>query len=183
MDRRQRKTRDAIFSAFTSLLSKKSFDKISVGEIIEIADIGRATFYSHFETKDYLLKELCSELFDHIFESDIGDEKAHSHIFDCNAPSSVFLHLFEHLEKNDNYIIQLLACENNDLFLNYFKNGVKELVKKHIKDFEDKKPSILPEDFWINYISSTFIETVRWWIKNGIKETPEIITKYILMII
>ena len=67
MDRRQRKTREAIFKAFTELLSQKNFDQITVGEIIESADIGRATFYSNFETKDYLLKEFCKELFCHIF--------------------------------------------------------------------------------------------------------------------
>ncbi len=54
MDRRRRKSREAIFAAFSELLSKKNFSQITVGEIIEQADIGRATFYSHFETKDYL---------------------------------------------------------------------------------------------------------------------------------
>ena len=37
MDRRQRKTREAIFEAFTDLLSKKEFSRITVGEIIESA--------------------------------------------------------------------------------------------------------------------------------------------------
>ena len=37
MDRRQRKTREAIFSAFTELLSKKDFNQITVGEIINAA--------------------------------------------------------------------------------------------------------------------------------------------------
>ena len=59
MDRRQRKTREAIFAAFIALLSKKDFSQITVGEIIDKADVGRATFYSHFETKDFLLVKSC----------------------------------------------------------------------------------------------------------------------------
>ena len=56
MDRRQRKTRQAIFQSFTALLSQKPFHRITVGEIIEKADIGRATFYAHFETREDLLQ-------------------------------------------------------------------------------------------------------------------------------
>ena len=68
MDRRQRKTRESIFGAFVELMSEKDFAHITVGEVIDRANVGRATFYAHFETKDFLLKELCRELFDHIFD-------------------------------------------------------------------------------------------------------------------
>ena len=101
MDRRQRKTREAIFNAFTELLSKKDFAQITVCEIIDKADIGRATFYSHFETKDYLLKEFCEELFCHVFDTANDEQTGHKHIFECSGSSSVFLHLFEHLQRND----------------------------------------------------------------------------------
>ena len=115
MDRRQRKTREAIFGAFTELLSKKDFNKITVGEIIDTADVGRATFYSHFETKDFLLKEFCEELFCHIFDKENREKNGHIHIFDCDSTDSAFLHLFWHLQKNDNNILVLLSSQNNDV--------------------------------------------------------------------
>lgn len=181
MDRRQRKSREAIFNAFISLLSKKNYNKITVGEIIEIADIGRATFYSHFETKDFLLKELCGELFAHIFNSE--KHIKNSNIFNCDSQDAVFLHLFKHIKQNDNNILKLLSSQNNQLFLDYFRIEVRLLIVNHLSDFYDKKPNNIPEDFWINHITSTFIETLRWWIKNKMKQTPETITEFFLLLV
>ena len=177
MDRRQRKTREAIFSAFIALLSQQDYTQITVGEIIDKADVGRATFYAHFETKDYLLKELCRELFCHIFDA-AQDNHCHSHIFRCDAPDSVFLHLFQHLSRNDNQILQLLSCPNNDLFLQYFKEQLQIMVRSRLSDFAGRKDPRLPEGFWVHHIASTFVETLRWWIENGMQESPETITEY-----
>ena len=183
MDRRQKKTREAIFKAFTELLSKKHYNQITVGDIIEKANVGRATFYAHFETKDFLLKELCGELFCHIFDATESGSEKHKHIFNCEAPSSVILHLLQHLEKNDNGILELLACENNELFLRYFKEHLKVLIQKRPQFFGDKKKQELPDDYWINHISTAFVETVRWWVDNGMQESPETLSKYFMSVI
>lgn len=183
MDRRQKKTREAIFRAFTELLSRKHYHQITVGEIIALADVGRATFYAHFETKDFLLKELCEELFCHIFDAAEENHPEHKHIFDCDAPASIVLHLLQHLQKNDNHILDLLAGENNELFLRYFKENLTELIQKHPLLFGRKKDDHLPHNYWIHYVSSTFVETVRWWSENGRKESPEILAAYFLKVI
>ena len=178
MDRRQKKTREAIFNAFTALLSKKHYNQITVGEIIEKADVGRATFYAHFETKDFLLKALCEELFCHIFDAtEVGGEK-HRHIFNCQAPSSVILHLLQHLQKNDNKILDLLSCESNELFLRYFKENLRVLIEKRPQFFCGEPPQGIPAKYWINHISVTFVETVRWWIDNGMQESAQTIADY-----
>lgn len=183
MDRRQRKTREAIFNAFTKLLSKKDFSQITVGEIIAVADVGRATFYSHFETKDFLLKEFCEELFCHIFDVENEDGYYHRHIFACDGSESVFLHLIQHLQKNDNNILALLSSQNNELFLSYFRTNLENLVESHLGLFESPKRKNLPEPFWKNHITSTFVETIRWWIDNGMKESPEAITEYFFAVV
>lgn len=183
MDRRQRRTREAIFNAFTELLSKKDFTQITVGEIICKADVGRATFYSHFETKDYLLKEFCEELFCHIFDTASNEETGHKHIFNCDGSDSVFLHLFEHLQKNDNNILALLSSQNNELFLKYFRSNLEVLIESQLSIFESRRDNDLPDSFWKNYIVSTFVETLKWWINSGMKETPETITEYFYKVI
>ena len=182
MDRRQRKTREAIFNAFCKLLAMKDMSKITVGEIIDLADVGRATFYSHFETKDFLLKEFCEELFCHLFDTANNDTYGHRHIFNCDCSDTVFLHLFKHIQKNDNNIVLLLSSENNDLFLKYFKNGIEKLIENNFDMFDHEKYSTLPPSFVKNHIAATFTETLKWWIQNGLAESPEKITEYFFMV-
>ena len=183
MDRRQRKTREAIFRAFSQLLSQKQFSRITVEEILDRADIGRSTFYAHFETKDYLLKELCEELFCHVFDSTKEQAPSHRHIFECAAPDSVFLHLFQHFSRNDNHILDLLAGENNSLFLSYFKSGLTGLIESQLETLDICHGAELPKSYLINHITASFVETLRWWIANQMQQSPELITKYFLLAI
>jgi AcrR family transcriptional regulator len=180
MDRRQKKSRDAIFCAFTRLLSKKNYNNISVSEIIDEANVGRTTFYAHFETKDFLLKELCENLFNHIIDSAIGLDGG-NYQYECKCRSAgVFVHLFYHLKENDGNVLELLSSQNNDIFLRYFKTNLKKLIEMRYDTKKISKDLNLPEDYIINHISSSHVETVCWWINEGTKESPEQITEYFL---
>ena len=178
MDRRQRKTREAIFSAFTSLLAKHPYHHITVQDIIDKADIGRATFYAHFETKDYLLKALCDDLFGHITATAMGHSQD-GYDYDCGlADDSVFLHLLRHLQENDGNILALLSSQNNEIFMPFFKSNLKKLIQIRFAEQGKLNHSGLPEDYLMNHIATSFVETVDWWLRGGMKETPEALSTY-----
>lgn len=57
-DRRQRKkakTKEAIFNAALELFLEKGYDKTSVEEITEKADVAKGTFFNHFPSKSAIL--------------------------------------------------------------------------------------------------------------------------------
>ena len=182
MDRRQKKTRAAIFNAFSGLLREKNYNKITVQEIINRADVGRTTFYAHFETKEDLLKELCEELFGHIIASAADCTHTHGLYSDSSAPESVFCHLLQHLEENDNNILGMLSCESSEIFLRYFKDSLNQLIQNQFADRilsrQQEADSQIPRDFLINHISGSFVEMVLWWIRGGRRETPEELDRY-----
>lgn len=183
MDRRQQKTRAAIFTAFSALLSEKSYSKITVQEIIDTANVGRTTFYAHFETKDDLLKALCEELFGHIISSALDCTHTHGLYSDRNAPESVFCHLLQHLQEDENNILELLSCESSELFLRYFKDSLNELIQNQFVKQKGKSNTDIPQDFLVNHISGSFVEMVLWWIKGHMKQTPEELDRYFRAVI
>ncbi len=175
MDRRQRKTKAAIYSAFTELLGKKDFSQVTVQEIIDAADVGRATFYAHFETKDYLLKEMCEELFGHI----LGRADTH---YKCDMDCSFYLHLLRHIKNNDDNILRLFSGKNSELFLSFFKQSLKGMILD-ITDSQVISELGIPEDFLVNYICAVFTQTVLWWADKDFRETPEQISGYLNCVI
>ena len=171
MDRRQRKTRKAIFSAFTQLLARKNYNEITVQDIVERADIGRTTFYSHFETKEFLLRDLCGELFGHIIETAMGLPKAHYHYVACEPTDSVFLHLVRHLQENDRSILELLASPNDQIFLGYFKDGLVKMITSQYAAEGRLGKGGLPEGFLVNHMAASS-ETIAWWLSRGCRKVP-----------
>jgi AcrR family transcriptional regulator len=54
-DRRVRRTRTRLKESLLQLLGEKDYDEITVEDIAGRADVGRSTFYSHFDSKEDLL--------------------------------------------------------------------------------------------------------------------------------
>lgn len=67
--RKVKYTKKVIKEAFLDLLKEKDISQITVKELCEMADINRATFYSHFENIYFLSREIEAEMAHHALAS------------------------------------------------------------------------------------------------------------------
>ncbi len=172
MDRRQRRTRSLIFTAFSALLERKSYTSMTVQDIIDEADIGRSTFYAHFETKDELLKALCNDIFDHVFSAEIMSEEHHDFSHHSSFRDRI-THILYHLQEKQQSIRGLFNGECGEIFLRYLKEYLYQVFNEHITIKDD-----VPHDYALDLAVSSFAETVRWWLKGHSDYTPEQMTAY-----
>lgn len=183
MDRRQQKTRTAIFEGFGRLLSIKSCSKITVQDIIDEANVGRTTFYAHFETKDQLLKELCSDLFSHVFSENLSAESTHDFSMKTGNPQAMITHILYHLLDHKQNIIGILTGDSGELFWGFFKQYLDGLMAPQLLGDVYSYHKKIPYAFLGNHISSSFLGMVQWWIKNDLKKSPEEMADYFMAVI
>lgn len=181
MDRRQKRTKDAIFSAFEELLSKQSYAQITVQDIIDAANIGRSTFYAHFETKDDLLKEMCTELFEHVVSESLGAELSHDFSSAEGSAEAIITHILYHLRDEKKNIIAMLSYDSNELFLRHFRQYLSVMIREYLITGDTPLHQNVPESFLVNHITSAFVGMVQWWISRNLEQTPEELAGYFIM--
>lgn len=159
IDRRQKKTKLAIFRALRRLMAKKSFDKITVKDLIAEADIGRSTFYNHFETKELLLDAFCVDLFNHVFEPDQSSIRDRTPM-----PSRTFrdqlIHILSHLGDPELHLDNLLRSTGRPLFMKYLRDTLRGIFEDTI-DFSKVSA---PADYVLAHTTDGFGDTLYWWI-------------------
>ena len=174
MDRRQKRTRNAILRAFSTLLERKRYEQISVQDIIEKADVGRSTFYAHFETKDALLKTLCDEVFEHIFEGETCEYPVNT-----GDLSETLAHILWHLRQRKGDVKGLLGSESGGLFQQYLKENLHVLFQRRQEAFHAN----VPEDFLLHHLVGAFSETVSWWVKRDMEDEPAKVAAYFMEVV
>ncbi len=175
MDRRQRKSRKAIFTAFNTLLAEKSYSSITVQEIISEADVGRTTFYAHFPTKDDLLKELSNEILDHVFSTSLADEGTHDFSSGQVSVERMISHILYHIRDNNMNISRILSSDCSMIFLRSFR----ERFSLYLATIVDEAGTLpVPWSYAVDMLSSGLISTIEWWVAAGMKEKPETVASF-----
>lgn len=179
MDRRQRKTREAIFRAFSRLLAEKHYNHISVQDIIGEADVGRTTFYAHFQTKEDLLDQMCEGIFGHVFSSVREKEDTHDFSTRPETIQNELTHLLYHLLERREDMSNLLSGESGDIFLKYFR----QQLASAFGGMEELFPPSVPKEYAEVFYVASFAEIVSMWVKKNFRETPETMIQYYFALI
>ena len=170
------KTRSAIYDALTKLLRKNRFEDITVQQIIDEANIGRSTFYSHFETKDQLLEEMCNEMFSHVFSDSLMPEVSHDFSDDHSDVRALLEHILWHISDHKENIGSIMNGESEKIFTGYFSEYLERMFGELITHMDID----VSDEFKKQFVIGSFINTVKWWISGGLKQSPsEIINDYI----
>ena len=168
-DRRVEKTKMAIYQALNDLLREKKYANISVQEIIDSANVGRTTFYSHFSDKDELLISCIRNIFESFNIHQIEQSSS-----ECGINNMPVAELFAHVQEKSHLITGVLMSESSELILSEFKNYWNKKIESFLLMHRQlTEQQTVPMDIFTNHATSSLVELLRWWNKTGAKYTPK----------
>jgi len=164
-DRRTRRTSHSLTHAMVDLVTEKRFDDITVQNLIDRADIGRSTFYTHFRDKEDLFQtnwegflEFCVEQIDWIR---VGKGSFFPVLF-----------LFDHLKDVQPFYRGLVLSRKSEPLM---KTGTEYLSRRLGEGLQSKlkyHPSI-PIPILSNYLATELFSLLKWWLDQGMPYSPE----------
>lgn len=177
-DRRIEKTKAAIYEALSDLMQEKKYANITVQEIIDRANVGRTTFYTHFAYKDEVLSSCIESIFESFNQHMNAEATAHENRFLPVAE------LFAHIQENARLVNGILKAESGEWLFNKFKGYWNDKIRAYLTSHlsKGKQPKV-PIDILINYITSTVIELIKWSMTSGEKYTPKQMEDYVFALI
>lgn len=185
MDRRSAKTKKLLENALIKLMIEKGFDKISIKDLTEEADINRGTFYIHYKDKYDLLEQKEEEVlkeFKEIFNS-IVKKYPNNIVLPSNKENllPIFTYLYMYIRENAEFMKVILGSNGDLNFQMKLKNFIESRLAENISinnEFEK-----LP----IKYISAIAVSAqlgiIQKWLKSGMQETPQELASFVSNVI
>lgn len=146
------------------MIIEKGYEKITVQDIIDRANVGRTTFYSHFQDKQDLLLS-GSEKLDHIFENFRSESSLEKSNWDFS------LVLFQHAGEQRTAFKALFGKQAGAVMLNHLQKALTAYLKEQFQAMFPKKKQPVPLDIFVQYFVSTFLGLLTWWLDNDASDS------------
>ena len=168
IDRRSRRTRQALHQALIRLIVERGYDEVTVGDIADAADTGRSTFYAHFTDKDDLLRSAGSYLKQVLVKEHEAEVARSGRPEDRLLGFSHFMtaHLYEQRE----IFHALMRGQGGTIFLEMIRDVLCEIVRKELP--ADFNSGALEREVAVQFVVGGYITVVTWWLRSGAKQDP-----------
>lgn len=181
MDRRIAKTKILLENSLIKLMIEKGFDKISIKDLCEEADINRGTFYLHYKDKYDLLEQKEDEILKGFIEIVTNIVEKHPKNFILPANKEILLHIFTKIyiyAKENADFMRVLLGTNGDLnFQMKIRNFIESCLVQNIAiNHEIEK---LPVKYIATIASSAQLGILQKWLKSGMEETPQELASFV----
>ncbi len=157
--RSAKRSRKLIREAFLTLLKKKPETKITVTDIVNLADINRTTFYAHYPDVRGVVEELENDVIDKMM---IILKDFHYFSFFKN-PAPLLLQISRFLEADVELYKQLINIDSSDAFLDKLKRIFAEFMENDpdIPQYIREKSSFAIR---VSYFTGGIVNAYKQWL-------------------
>lgn len=185
IDRRIQRTRQALQAAMLELTKEKNYDDISVEEITERANVGRATFYLHYTDKEDLLVQYFSEMADDMvqlisqipFSEWLPSPEEFKESAKEDEPLFPLVMVFQHIREYADFYRVLLKSENSSRIVERIRRISSENIVKFAQSKMQNDPIPVlyevPIEFFASFFSGALLSIVVWWLEEDMQHSPE----------
>ena len=162
-----RRTKQRLDDALVSLIIEKGYDKTTVQDLIDRADVGRSTFYAHYETKDELLVSWVDQL---AAEMELQLAQQQTDVGSI-MPS---LALFRHLAEAHHVYKAMIGSRGSDIAIEM----VHSSLLRHARSGLERRPDVsdqttIPIEVRAEFLAGSLLALLTWWIDNDMPYPPE----------
>lgn len=163
-DRRIQKTQKLLREALFSLIHEKNYDSIVVKDILDRANVGRSTFYTHFGDKDELLVSGMHDMLRSVQVMELPPSaKPYEQIIWFSLP------VFEQINQHRHASGARIGIRGRAIIHEHLQKILAELIADDVKkNFQNRRKTTPPisSDIFVQYVASTFILVLNWWVES-----------------
>lgn len=156
-------TKHILANSFEDLLNTRSFESITVKEIVENCNASRTAFYNHFEDKYDLMAWIYKSNVDELLKGRMETTEFRDIAFD------ICKFVYEKREYFNKIIEYKGQNSITDFLCNYGNTNMSLLLKKELGLENLPKELLYSIKIWSTGASALMLE----WIKFGTNESPE----------
>ncbi|KLU61105.1 DNA-binding transcriptional regulator EnvR [Peptococcaceae bacterium CEB3] len=172
-DLRVRRTRKLLQEAMIELTIEKGFAGTTVRDITERAMVNRSTFYRHFSDKYDLMDQFMHETYQLIGDQEESFQPGNECHTEYKAPVGL-VSLLKHVQTYSSFYRVMLGEKGDPSFtqkvLKYIERRFRHLLPNMGLP---NKPTTLPVDLLVSYVSHAGVGAIVWWIENAQPCSPE----------